>query len=65
MLWMILAGFVGMSTKMAECTLGVKFRREHADGTVSGGPMFYLRDALTLNGRGRLGKVLAACLPSA
>ncbi len=60
-LWMILAGFVGMSTKMAECTLGVKFRREHADGTVSGGPMFYLRDALALNGRGRLGKVLAAC----
>ncbi len=60
-LWMILAGFVGMSTKMAECTLGVKFRREHADGTVSGGPMFYLRDALALNGRGKLGKVLAAC----
>ncbi|OFE17735.1 alanine glycine permease [Humibacillus sp. DSM 29435] len=60
-LWMILAGFVGMSTKMAECTLGVKFRREHADGTVSGGPMFYLRDALALNGRGKLGKFLAAC----
>lgn len=60
-LWMILAGFVGMSTKMAECTLGVKFRREHADGTVSGGPMFYLRDALALNGRGKLGRFLAAC----
>ncbi|MEP7332595.1 MAG: alanine/glycine:cation symporter family protein [Terracoccus sp.] len=60
-LWMILAGFVGMSTKMAECTLGVKFRREHADGTVSGGPMFYLRDALALNGRAKLGRVLAAC----
>ncbi|MDN5764327.1 MAG: alanine:cation symporter family protein [Humibacillus sp.] len=60
-LWMILAGFVGMSTKMAECTLGVQFRRESPDGTISGGPMFYLRDALALQGRGKLGRVLAAC----
>lgn len=58
--WMIVAGFLGMSTKMAECTLGVKFRREHADGTVSGGPMYYLRDGVASVGKPGLGKVLAA-----
>ena len=58
--WMILAGFLGMSTKLAECTLGVKYRKEHADGTVSGGPMYYLRDGLADLGLTGLGKVLAA-----
>ncbi len=57
--WMILAGLLGMATKMAECTLGVKYRREHADGSVSGGPMYYLRDGLAERGMGGLGKVLA------
>ncbi len=58
--WMITAGLFGMSAKMAECTLGVKFRREYADGHVSGGPMYYLRDGLAQHGRAGLGKVLAA-----
>lgn len=40
--WMILAGLLGMSTKFVECTLGVKYRIRNADGTVSGGPMYYL-----------------------
>ncbi len=40
--WMIVAGFLGMSTKFVECTLGVKYRRENPDGSVSGGPMHYL-----------------------
>lgn len=40
--WMILAGLLGMSTKFVECTLGVKYRLEKPDGTVSGGPMYYL-----------------------
>jgi len=40
--WMIVAGILGMATKFAECTLGVKYRRENPDGTVSGGPMYYL-----------------------
>ena len=57
--WMILAGLLGMATKMAECMMGVKYRREHADGTVSGGPMYYLRDGLAERGMGGLGKVLA------
>jgi alanine or glycine:cation symporter, AGCS family len=44
--WMIIAGFLGMSLKFAECTLGVKYREHHADGTVSGGAMYYLSRGL-------------------
>jgi len=44
--WVILAGLVGMTTKFVECTLGVKYRQVNADGSVSGGPMYYLRDGL-------------------
>ncbi len=40
--WMILAGLLGMASKFAECTLGVKYRNEYSDGTVSGGPMYYI-----------------------
>ncbi len=59
--WMILAGFLGMSSKFTECTLGVKYRDELPDGTVSGGPMYYLTKGLAEKGAGfaRLGKVLA------
>ncbi len=59
--WMILAGFLGMSSKFTECTLGVKYRDVHADGTVSGGPMYYLAKGLAERGPGfaKLGKVLA------
>jgi AGCS family alanine or glycine:cation symporter len=58
--WMIIAGLLSMTTKFAECTLGVKYRRENADGTVSGGPMFYLSRGLAQQGMAGLGKVLAA-----
>ena len=40
--WMILAGLMGMASKFTECTLAVKFRNEYEDGTVSGGPMYYI-----------------------
>jgi len=40
--WMIVAGLLGMAAKFTECTLAVKYRDLHADGTVSGGPMYYL-----------------------
>lgn len=40
--WMILAGLLGMASKFTECTLGVKYRNEYANGTVSGGPMYYM-----------------------
>ena len=47
--WMIVAGFLGMSTKFVECTLGVKYRLEKPDGTVSGGPMYYLSRGIAEN----------------
>jgi len=59
--WMILAGFLGMSSKFTECTLGVKYRKELPDGTVSGGPMYYLTKGLAERGTNfaMLGKILA------
>lgn len=57
--WLILAGVFGMSTKFAECTLGQMYRKVAPDGTVSGGPMHYLRDGLGELGWGRAGAVLA------
>lgn len=57
--WMIAAGIVGMSSKFAECTLGVKYRQENTDGSVFGGPMFYLEKGLAAINLPRLGKGLA------
>lgn len=56
--WMILAGLFGMASKFTECTLGVKYRNENADGSVSGGPMYYLSKGLSEKGIPG-GKVLA------
>ena len=58
--WMILVGLFGMSSKFVECTLGLKYRHEFPDGTVSGGPMYYLSEGLAKRGVGGLGKILAA-----
>jgi len=58
--WMIVAGFLGMASKFVECTLGVKYRDIAEDGTVYGGPMYYLTKGLKSKGLGGLGKVLAA-----
>jgi alanine or glycine:cation symporter, AGCS family len=57
--WMTMAGFLGMSSKFAECTLGLKYRVQRSDGHVSGGGMHYLRDGLASLGRPRLGAVLS------
>jgi AGCS family alanine or glycine:cation symporter len=57
--WMIVCGLIGMSTKFVECTLGVKYRDVGADGTVYGGPMYYLSKGLKENGYAGLGKALA------
>ena len=56
--WMIVAGLLGMSTKFAECTLGVRYRRDNPDGSVSGGPMYYLERGLADLHCARLGKGL-------
>ena len=57
--WMIVAGLLGMASKFVECTLGVKYRDIAEDGTVYGGPMYYLTKGLKSKGLGGLGKVLA------
>ncbi|TYP70966.1 alanine/glycine:cation symporter family protein [Aquimarina intermedia] len=57
--WMILAGLLGMASKFAECTLGVKYRDVGPDGTVYGGPMYYLKKGLAEKNMAGLGKVLA------
>jgi len=57
--WMILAGLLGMASKFTECTLGVKYRDVGPDGTVYGGPMYYLTKGLKEKGMARFGKFLA------
>jgi AGCS family alanine or glycine:cation symporter len=58
--WMVFAGFLGMSSKFAECTLGQLYRIILPNGHVSGGAMYYLRTGLAEKGFPRLGKALAA-----
>ena len=57
--WMIVGGLLGMSSKFCECSLGLMYRKQLPDGTVSGGPMHYLRDGLAEMGLRPLGSVLA------
>ena len=57
--WMIMAGFLGMASKFTECTLGVKYREIGPDGTVYGGPMYYLSKGLGEKGMGAAGKFMA------
>ena len=44
--WMVIAGFFSMALKFAEVLLGIKFRKVNKDGTVSGGPMYYILGGL-------------------
>ncbi len=57
--WMIVCGLLSMSTKFVECTLGVKYRDVDENGTVYGGPMYYLSRGLKQRGYTGLGKALA------
>ena len=57
--WMVICGFLGMSTKFVECTLGVQYRDVGEDGTVYGGPMYYISKGLKERGFGMLGKITA------
>ena len=56
--WMIVCGLLGMSTKFVECTLGVQYRDVGEDGTIYGGPMYYLSKGLEERGLKVLGKIL-------
>ena len=57
--WLILAGLLGMSSKFVECTLGVKYRVVEEDGTISGGPMQYLKKGFEERGFKKIGKGLS------
>ena len=57
--WMIICGLLGMSTKFVECTLGVQYRDVGEDGTVYGGPMYYISKGLKERGFKTFGKIVA------
>ena len=57
--WMIVLGFLGMATKLVECTLGVRYRQLTSDGVVLGGPMYYLSKGLGEVGFKNAGRLLA------
>ena len=57
--WMTIAGLFAMTMKFVECTLGQKYRIVRADGSVAGGPMYYLSKGLAEKGHAKLGKILA------
>ncbi len=56
--WMWITALVGMATKYASCSLAIKYRVIHPDGTVSGGPMYFLRDGMNQK---FLGMIFALC----
>lgn len=57
--WLFLSGFLGMATKFAECTLGVKYREFDADGRIHGGAMYYLKKGFAERGLAPVGGFLA------
>ena len=56
--WMVFIAFFSMSAKFVSCTLGQLYRKVNSDGTVSGGPMYYLSQGLEEKGFTNLGKIL-------
>ena len=58
--WMVIAGFLAMATKFAECTIGHQYRHIHKDGSVSGGAMYYLTIGLGQRRMPMLGSILAS-----
>ncbi|MFC1562055.1 alanine/glycine:cation symporter family protein [candidate division KSB1 bacterium] len=53
--WMWMTAIVGMATKYSEAVLAVKFRKTAEDGSMSGGPMYYIRKGF--EGRPILGRI--------
>ncbi len=58
-IWMMIAGFFGMSAKFTEVTLGQLYRHTRPDGRLMGGAMYYLSEGLTEKGLKGTGKALA------
>ena len=62
--WMWITGFLGMIVKYVECTLSNKYRKFNSDGTVAGGPMYYMEFGLK-DKLGRFAKILAVIFAAA
>ncbi len=58
--WMWMTGLVGMATKYAEAVLAVKYRVVEPDGSISGGPMYYLSNGLKMKWLGALFAIFAS-----
>lgn len=58
--WMIVAGFLGMTSKMVECTLGQMYRQVRHDGRIMGGAMYYLSGGFAEIGIAPFGKAMSA-----
>ena len=46
--WMIVTAFLGMTTKFVEVTLSHKYREKASDGSIAGGPMYYMKNKLKM-----------------
>lgn len=57
--WLFLSGFIGMATKFAECTLGLKYREFDSEGRIHGGAMYYLKKGMAERGMASVGTILA------
>ncbi|UCH96723.1 MAG: sodium:alanine symporter family protein [Candidatus Aminicenantes bacterium] len=62
--WMWVTGFLGMVLKFVECTLSFKFRKVHKDGSISGGPMYYMEMGLKKK-LGPFAKIMAVIFATA
>ncbi|OPX34940.1 hypothetical protein B1H10_02385 [candidate division KSB1 bacterium 4484_188] len=62
--WMWVTGFLGMILKFVECTLSFLFRKVHEDGSISGGPMYYMELGLKSK-LGSFAKVMAVVFAGA
>jgi AGCS family alanine or glycine:cation symporter len=51
--WMWITAIFGMTTKYVEVTLGHKYRTTLSDGSISGGPMYYIEKGLNINLAGK------------
>ena len=46
--WMLVTAALGMTTKFVEVTLSHKYREKAEDGSIAGGPMYYMKNRLNL-----------------
>jgi AGCS family alanine or glycine:cation symporter len=59
--WMLVTAFVGMTTKLVEVTLSHKYREQAEDGSISGGPMYYMKNRLKMRWLAALFAIATIC----